>query len=89
MTNSPVSLMLRAVSFIDPSPLCCGQIISVGGCGATIWKKLNGARLVMPEADIVDTHATGRGAIVEAIQKYAVRRSMTLKSISIELPALG
>jgi hypothetical protein len=48
-----------------------------------IWKKLNGARFAMPSEETVDTHATGRGAMVEAIQKYEVRRSIVKKSSSI------
>ena len=68
-TNSPVSWMLRAVSFMFPFGWSNGEIINVGGEGVIIWKKLNGARLVTPAADWVVTHATGLGAMVDAIQK--------------------
>ena len=37
----------------------------------------------MPAAEQVDTQATGRGVIVEAIQKYAVLASRAGKSINI------
>ena len=83
-TNSPVSLMLRAVSFMLPSACSSGEIISVGGAGVIIWKKLKGAKFVTPVAEQVEIHATGRGVIVEAIQKYAVLASSVEKSISIE-----
>jgi hypothetical protein len=42
--------------------------MSVGGFDVTPWKKENGARLVFPSAETVETHAMGRGVIVVIIQ---------------------
>jgi hypothetical protein len=42
--------------------------MSVGGFEVTPWKKLNGARLVRPSAEMVETHAIGRGAMTLVIQ---------------------
>ena len=41
---------------------------SVGGFAVMPWKKENGARLVRPSAEIVETQAMGRGKIVLVIQ---------------------
>ena len=68
-TNSPVCSIFRAVSLRLPFGCSKGEIIRVGGEGVIIWKKLNGARLVTPAAEQVDTQATGLGVMVEAIQK--------------------
>ena len=55
--------MLRAVSFFLPSRWLTGMIISVGGFEVTPWKKLKGARFVLPSREIVDTQAMGLGMI--------------------------
>ena len=60
--------MLRVVSFLVPSRWLTGTNISVGGFEHTPWKNENGARLVFPSAEIVETHAMGRGKIVAIIQ---------------------
>ncbi len=59
--------MLRTVSFFTPSRLLTGTNMSVGGLAVMPWKKENGARLVLPSAEMVETHAMGRGRIVEII----------------------
>ena len=66
-TNSGTSSMLRIVSFFTPSRLLTGTNIRVGGFAVTPWKKLNGARLVFPSGEIVDTQAMGLGRIVLVI----------------------
>ena len=55
--------MLRIVSFLPPSRLLVGTNIRVGGFAVIPWKKLNGARLVRPSGEIVETQAIGRGRI--------------------------
>ena len=67
-TNSGTSRMLRTVSFGCPSRLFTGTNRSDGGFEVTPWKKLNGARLVRPVAERVETQAIGRGAIAPVIQ---------------------
>ena len=66
-TNSPVSSILRTVSFLRPSRWLTGTIRSVGGFAVTPWKKLKGARLVRPSAERVETQATGLGIIDEVM----------------------
>ena len=67
-TNSGTASILRVVSFLVPSRWLTGTNISVGGFAHTPWKNENGARLVFPSAEIVETHAMGRGKIVAIIQ---------------------
>jgi len=66
-TNSGSSSMLRTVSFFVPSRVLTGTNMSVGGFAVTPWKKLNGARFVLPSGEIVETHAIGLGRIVDDI----------------------
>src|SRR5689334_2757692 len=79
-TNSGTCSMLRTVSFFAPSRVFTGTNISVGGLAVTPWKKENGARLVFPSAEIVETQAIGRGRMVEIIQAYASRGRREVKS---------
>ena len=67
ITNSGTASMLRTVSFFCPWRLFTGTNISVGGFAHTPWKKLKGARLVFPSAEIVEAQAMGRGIMVVTI----------------------
>src|SRR5215470_20117514 len=58
-TNSLVSRTLASVSFIGSRHT--GQNSTTGGSPHTALKKLNGARLLTPAADVVETNAIGRG----------------------------
>ena len=60
--------MLRTVSFLTPPRLLTAENISVGGLPVMPLKNENGARLVLPSGEIVETHAIGRGVIALAIQ---------------------
>jgi hypothetical protein len=68
-TISRVASMLRTVSFRTPSRLFTGTNINVGGFAVTPLKNENGAKLVTPSGDIVETQAIGRGVIVEINQR--------------------
>src|ERR1051325_8336347 len=60
-TNSPVARTLASVSFIGSRQT--GQKSTTGGSPQTALKKLNGARLFTPDADVVETNAIGRGTM--------------------------
>ncbi|MNR32915.1 hypothetical protein D3C85_1505460 [compost metagenome] len=68
-TSSPVSWTLRRVSFSSPPSRVVMFTIRVGGSSLITWKKLNGARLLTPSFDRVETQAMGRGVTVEASQR--------------------
>jgi len=55
-TNSPVSSMFRRLS-LRPTEVNW----TTGGCWLDTVKNECGARLSMPAADVVETHAIGRG----------------------------
>jgi hypothetical protein len=59
--------MLTTVSLLEPSGRFTGENMTLGGLAVTPLKKLNGARFAMPLLEMVDTHAIGRGTIVETI----------------------
>ncbi len=69
ITNCPVAWTLRRVSLRLPSSRRLTLTIRVGGSSLITWKKLNGARLLAPSADRVETQAIGRGVTVEANQR--------------------
>ena len=69
ITSSPVACTLRRVSFRLPSSRLPMLTSSVGGSSLITWKKLNGARLLMPSRDRLETQAIGRGVTVDASQR--------------------
>ncbi|HZF00150.1 MAG TPA: hypothetical protein VE981_24280 [Planctomycetota bacterium] len=73
ITYSPVSSILRHVSFFDPSRLVAIASETTGGSEETPLKKLKGARLETPSRDRVVTNAMGRGMMQEIIRRYASR----------------
>ena len=62
-TNSPVSRIFAAVSLKRSEP-AKSPIATVGGSCPITLKKLNGAALITPLAEIVVTQAIGRGVTV-------------------------
>jgi hypothetical protein len=58
ITNSPVSRILRRVSFSCPSRAPT-EMAMCGGVEVIIMKKLNGARLCRPSAPTVDGRPVG------------------------------
>src|SRR6185436_9430117 len=69
ITYSPVSSMLRHVSFLEPSRLEATAIDTTGGSEETPLKKLKGARFVTPSRERVVTNAIGRGMMQEIISR--------------------
>src|SRR3954469_15425849 len=84
-TNSRVARMFAMVSFgglrhTGPNP-------TTGGSAQNALKKLNGARLSTPAADIVETNAIGRGTTEPISTRYIVCAgivdgSMIMKSLA-------
>src|SRR5438046_1121753 len=84
-TNSRVARMFAIVSFgglrhTGPNP-------TTGGSAQNALKKLNGARLSTPAADIVETNAIGRGTTEPISTRYIVCAgivdgSMIMKSLA-------
>ncbi len=66
MTNSPVVVMLTALSFNPPSGRSISPSTTVGGSEPIMLKKLYGAALWIPSAERLVTQAIGRGVIDEA-----------------------
>ena len=60
-TNSPLVLILRAVSFGTPAALSPGAKASIAGLQPKTLKNENGAALTQLVSSIVVTHAIGRG----------------------------
>ncbi|MDT4871127.1 hypothetical protein FQZ97_1062410 [compost metagenome] len=69
ITSSPVACTLRRVSLGLPSPCRLTLTSSVGGASLITWKKLNGARLLVPAGETLETQAIGRGVTVDASQR--------------------
>ena len=66
-TNSPVSSMLRRLS-LRPTEVNC----TTGGSWLDTVKNECGARLSTPAADVVDTHAIGRGTTTWVSHEYVL-----------------
>ena len=60
-TNSGTCPTLTTLSFSLPWRSLAPVKSRVGGLAQTSWKNENCARLVLPEVEMVETHAMGRG----------------------------
>ncbi len=61
ITNSPVASILASVSFGLEGVLRAMDIATVGGFEDMALKNENGAKLKLPDSEIVDMKAIGRG----------------------------